>query len=183
MKKIAVIFLVLIVFGCARVSVQTPEPIKVDIKMRVDVYQHVVKEVESIEDQVYGPEEKNFNAIFGISKVYAAQCEGCMSAAIARRKERAAKVEEYLSKGYVGINKDAFLTIIKEPPSQIRKDIEAVVSNENSDRRIIYREMAEKNDVPLSEMKKVFFQANYKRASSGYWFQVYKDGRYKWIKK
>ena len=53
MRKIALLLLTIIAFGCAKVQVETTKPIKVDVNMRVDVYQHVVKDVESVNDQIY----------------------------------------------------------------------------------------------------------------------------------
>ena len=56
--KRAAILLVLTMFlsiGCATVRMKAPkEPIKVDISMRLDIYQHVQKDIEAIENIVSG---------------------------------------------------------------------------------------------------------------------------------
>ena len=45
----------LVLGGCASVQVNAPkEPIKMDISMRLDVYQHVVKDIDDIESIVAG---------------------------------------------------------------------------------------------------------------------------------
>ncbi len=60
MKKFWVILGVLVVFfGCARVRVEAPkEAIKLDISMRLDIYQHVTKDIDAIEDIVSGGSSK-----------------------------------------------------------------------------------------------------------------------------
>ncbi len=57
MVKRIIIVLVMVIFalGCARVRVETPkEGIKVDISMRLDIYQHVSKDIDDIESMVSG---------------------------------------------------------------------------------------------------------------------------------
>ena len=45
--------------GCARIKVEAPkEPIKMDISMRLDIYQHVQKDIDDIESIVSGSKEK-----------------------------------------------------------------------------------------------------------------------------
>jgi hypothetical protein len=54
MIYLAVMILFLSV-GCARVRVEAPkEAIKLDISMRLDIYQHVAKDIDAIEDIVSG---------------------------------------------------------------------------------------------------------------------------------
>ena len=59
--KIALILMLGVIFslGCARVMVQAPkEPIKVDISMRLDVYQHIQNDIDDIESIVSGSKEE-----------------------------------------------------------------------------------------------------------------------------
>ena len=45
--------------ACARVRVEAPkDPIKVDISMRLDIYQHVQTDINQIENIVSGAQEK-----------------------------------------------------------------------------------------------------------------------------
>ncbi len=179
MKKIGLSLVVLAIFGCAKVSVETKDPIKVDIKMRIDVYQHVAQDVESINDQIYGGKEQKFNAIFNIGIAYADDLSPQVQAAISRRKERASKVAEYFQKGYIGENRRALL----EVRSADSADANDLVNQENKDRKAIYSAIADKNNTDVSETEKVFFQDDYRRAPSGYWFEVNVAGEYLWKKK
>ncbi len=60
MKRFWIILVVLVAFfGCARVRVEAPkDPIKLDISMRLDIYQHVAKDIDAIENIVSGKEQK-----------------------------------------------------------------------------------------------------------------------------
>lgn len=184
MRKLWIILVVLVIFGCAKVSVETKEPIKVDINMRVDVYQHVVNDVESINDQIYGSSHKQLNAIFSIATAYAEDFSADVTAAISRRKARGQKIESYLAKGYIGENRNALLQVMGQAPAQERSEIERLVSEENKDRDLIYSAVAKKNETSQKEVRKVFFEDDYRRAPSGSWFEVYKDhSTYIWVRK
>ncbi len=183
MKKIGIILLVLFVISCAKVSVETKKPIKVDINMRVDIYQHVVKDVEDINDQIYGSSGKDFNSLFGFEEAYAADLSKSASEAISRRKERVGSIEIYFAKGYIGENKDAFLEFRGGVSGEEKAAVKSMISAENKDREIIYKAIAQKNGTDISSVRKASFESDYRRAPSGYWFQI-PDGRgYTWKKK
>lgn len=181
MRNFRLFILIVVLLGCAKVNLQTSQPIKLDINMRVDVYQHVAKDVESIQDQIYGKSEKKLNGI-SLFEIAYAQEQSEVSAAIERRKERINKINDYFSKGYIGESKDALLVARGLPPD-LRQEVEATISGENSDRSIIYQATAQKNGAALSEVSKVFFEDDYKRAGAGSWFEVHKGGSYNWEKK
>jgi len=102
--------------------------------MRVDIYQHVAKDVESIEDQVYGAEEKKLNSLLFIQEVYAQESSET-SEAVDRRKERTSAIGDYFKKGYIGENRQALLEIVaKDIPSDKKAEIESTISRENQDR-------------------------------------------------
>jgi len=175
MKKVGLFCFLILILGCARLSVESTKPIQVDINMRVDIYQHVVKDVEDINEQIYGPDQKSLNFLFGTASAYAADDSGNLQGAIARRKERLSAVEEYFAKGYVGENAQALLELRPSAPETITDTVEA----ENADRLTIYKATAAKNGTDLANVQKVFFQKDYERAVAGYWFQT-QDG---WVQK
>ena len=183
MRKVAIILLAFFVISCAKIKVETTKPIKVDISMRVDIYQHVVKDVEDVNDQIYGSPEKDFNALFGFEEVYAADASEEMSAAISRRRKRVDIVEGYFSEGCIGENKDALLELRGDFPPEEMALVDEVILKENQDREIIYKAIAEKNGTDISTVRKASFESDYKRAPSGYWFQVSDGEGYTWKKK
>ncbi len=182
--KILSIFLIFIFLGCAKIHVETKEPIKVDIQMRVDIYQHVVREVDSIESQIYGQNHKQINSLFGIESVYASDTSEDVNSAIQRRRSRASKVEEYFSKGYIGENRRAYLSLAPSAPGgSLAAEIKQLIEQENSDRAIIYEATANKNNADISQIEKIFFQDHYDRASTGWLFEVDNEGKYVWSEK
>ncbi len=183
MKKMRVILLLFFILGCANVNIESRKPIKLDINMRVDVYQHVVGDVESINDQIYGSGNKKLNSLFLFENVYAADLSEETAGAVFRRRERVSELREYSAKGYIGENKNSFLEIRGEVPRDIKDKVIFFIREENKDRDIICGATAEKNKTDVSAVRKVFFENDYKRAPSGYWFEVYNEGSYIWIKK
>ena len=96
------------------------------------------------------------------------------------------EIQNYLKTGFVGENRNGYLQVLNaNTPADKQPDILVVVKQENKDRKIIYQATAEKNGANLAETQKVFFQNHYKRAPSGYWFEVYdqEKGKYKWVQK
>ncbi|MFC1703824.1 DUF1318 domain-containing protein [Candidatus Omnitrophota bacterium] len=184
MKTRSMIFLTLLALGCAKVSVETTKPIQVDINMRVDIYQHVEKDVESINDQIYGDPAKQINFLFGARNAYA-QDSGALDEAIQNRKTRVATIEGYFAKGYIGENKDALLETRGSVPAEENADVQSAISAENNDRNVIYSATAQKNNTDIAGVRKVFLDKDYQRAPSGYWFQVYDQsaGNYAWKQK
>lgn len=185
MKKLFLVLFAITLISCAKVNLQTSQPLKVDINMRVDVYQHVAKDVESIQDQIYGSAPKQINAILMMNEAYAQEYSPEVAAAIDRRKSRKAAIEKYFEKGYIGENKDGYLTYIAKGDilSDIKNTVESAVAEENADRGEIYKAIAQKNGVDVSETARMFFGDDYKRAPNGYWFEVYEGGRYIWKQK
>ena len=185
MKKVFFVFLAIVLMSCAKVNLQTSQPLKVDINMRVDVYQHVAKDVESIQDQLYGPAQKQINAILMMNEAYAQEFSADVTAAIERRKSRIGAIEKYFEKGYIGENKDAYLQFIAKENilADLKNTVESAIAEENADRGTIYKAIAQKNGVDVSETAKVFFDDDYKRSPNGYWFEVYEGGRYTWKQK
>ncbi|MDD5069655.1 MAG: DUF1318 domain-containing protein [Candidatus Omnitrophica bacterium] len=183
MKKVIVCLLVAAVLGCAKVNLKTAEPLKFDISMRVDVYQHVVNEVGSIEDMIYGDKEKKLNSISLIPSVYAADP---LQEAIDRRRDRASVIEAYFSAGCLGEDRNAYLKDLNGPASVCdQAKVSAVVRAENFDRKIIYQHTADKNGVDISSVEKIVFDDHYKRAPLGYIFESFDSasGQFKWLKK
>jgi len=185
MKKVFFILSAIALISCAKVNLQTSQPLKVDINMRVDVYQHVVKDVESIQDQIYGSTQKQINAILFMNEAYAQEYSADVSAAVERRKGRIDAIDKYFAKGYIGENKDAYLEFIAKENilTDLKNAVESAIAEENADRSTIYKAIAQKNGVDVKDTAKVFFDDDYKRAPNGYWFEVYEGGRYTWKQK
>lgn len=152
--------------GCASVQVQAPkDPIKMDISMRLDVYQHVVKDIDDIESIVSGGGNKTV-AWLGEMLVTTAYAEGGLSAeatdAAYRRRDRKAQLDAYLSQGVLGEGSDA-LVVVRGGDAGARSLAEA----ENADRMIIYKAIAAKNGSSVGEVQKVYAERLRKDAPAG----------------
>ena len=120
MKMIVLVLLVIFAnVGCARVQVQAPkEPIKVDISMRLDIYQHIENDIDKIEDIVSGEKEKGKSPDkpqslldFFIGNVYAQELDPQIEQAALRRKDRHPELISGQQKGVFGENRLGLLEI------------------------------------------------------------------------
>ncbi|MDO8488662.1 MAG: DUF1318 domain-containing protein [Candidatus Omnitrophota bacterium] len=165
--KIGIIFAVLFVaIGCAKVQVVAPkDPIKVDIAMRLDVYQHVEKDINTIEDIVSGnkPDGKPQSMLnYFIEVAYAEESLPAeVEEAAMRRKARYQDLVSAESSGRIGENKSGFVVLLGDA------SFDSLVSAENSDRMIIYKSIAEKNGATLDEVQKLYAKKLQSSAPAG----------------
>jgi len=165
--RIFLILLLLGVFGlgCAKMQVGgTKEPIKLDIAMRLDVYQHVEKDIDAIENIVSGsadslePKEGTENQSFLRFFIGSAYAEEGLSpeveAAALRRKGRLGQLSALEAKGVIGENQRGFVEV--RDPQNAGQEASQVVSAENSDRMVIYQEVARKNGTSVSDVEKLY---------------------------
>ena len=161
MKRFWVILAVLVVFfGCARVRVEAPkDPIKLDISMRLDIYQHVAKDIDAIEDIVSGSGGKIPGTKQGsmldilIPSAYAQ--EGLspeVEQAALNRRDRKLQLVSLEQSGVVAENNLGLVEIKGNSDSSINSLIEA----ENNDRMVIYRALAAKNGISVEEVQKIY---------------------------
>jgi len=191
MKAAAVFFVFMIVaFGCARVSVQAPkEPIKVDISMRLDIYQHVQQDINAIENIVSGAaseaKDTGGQSMFftGVSCAYAqgANLSPEVEQAALRRKERVSELNQWQQKGVIGENRLGLLELRDKSASS---SVEQLIQVENADRMVIYRQLAQKNNASLESIQKVYAQRLQQDAPAGTPVEALQaDGTYQWKNK
>jgi len=177
-----------VVFGCARVNVGgTKEPIKVDISMRLDVYQHVQKDIDSIENIVSGraaaPAQPGPQGFLGNLVPFAYAQEGLspeVEAAALRRQNRLAVLSAWQTRQVVGENRQGLVAV--RDRSAADSAVESLVSEENADRMIIYRSLAAKYGQSLDEIQKVYAERLSKQAPAGTPIEVFNPstGAYEW---
>src|SRR5258708_1072070 len=129
------------ILGCARVSMVAPkEAIKLDVSMRLDVYQHVARDIDNIENMVSGSEKKTESKArqsflgFFISDAYADGGLGAdVQAAVNSRKDRRSDLTAMEEKGVIGENASGLVEVKSGSSGQ------DLVQAENNDRMIIYK--------------------------------------------
>lgn len=175
--------------GCAQVQVKAPkDPIKVDIAMRVDVYQHVKNDIDAIEDIVSGDNKSLKSEVKPISfmdilmpSAYAeedilAQIE---STALSRQT-RYSQIMGIESKGIAGENRSGLLEI--RDHAGVNAEIEKAIKDENNDRNKLYGLIAAKNKTTVENVKKLYSKKLQDNAPSGTPIEVYDQasGAYTW---
>lgn len=175
MKKFVFVFAIFAVFGCAKVNLQTSQPIKLDINMRVDVYQHVAKDIDDIENIVSGsnkqaqPKEGQSMLNYFIASVYAEDgLSPQVEEAALRRKARFSEVTSLQEKGTIGENSLGLLEIKAAGGSSLEK----LIKEENDDRMIIYKGIAKKNGTSVEEVQKLYAKKLQENAPGGTPIQV-----------
>lgn len=188
MKKFLFILCIIFVISCARLRVEAPrEPIKVDVSMRLDIYQHVVNDINNIEDIVSGSGKKTglkdkeslLNCF--VNNAYAAQpLEPEVENAALRRKDRKLELASWQSKGVAGENSKGLLEI--KDTKNANYLLEELIKAENNDRMIIYKSLAQKNDISLEEMQSLYAKRLQDDAPSGTPIELLNDntGESKW---
>jgi uncharacterized protein YdbL (DUF1318 family) len=155
----------LVLIGCAHVQVDAPkDPIKMDISMRLDVYQHVVKDIDDIENLVNGKEAdaaKKLSDII-VPPAHADDMNPALREAALRRKDRLAEISSLEASGVIGEDKSALLALRGSSPQA-----DSLIAQENSDRLIIYRSIAAQNGTPVEEVQKLYAQRLQAKAPSG----------------
>ena len=156
--------------GCATVKLKAPEePMKIDITMRLDVYQHVQKDIDEIEDFVTGagkvsdvPRIISFLDSF-TATAYAEELPPEVEQAAVRRKNRRSGLIALEQRGEVGETSSGLVTVKSMGDSTVGK----LVRDENDDRMIIYKEIAAKNGTLVAEIQKLYAERLQKDAPSG----------------
>jgi uncharacterized protein YdbL (DUF1318 family) len=169
----SLIAVLVFIIGCARVRVEAPkEPIKVDISMRLDIYQHVEKDISDIENIVSGSKspssksDKNSGLRFFSGIAYAQ--EGLspeVESAALRRRDRLSYLNPLEEKGIVGEDKSGLVVVRIQDKAD--DAVKKIISEENADRMIIYKAVAQKNNTSLAEVQKLYAKKLQEKASAG----------------
>jgi len=165
MKKISFIVMagILLVVGCATVKVQAPkEPIKVDITMRLDVYQHVQNDIDTIENIVTGTDKGSFLGYF-VGTAYAQDLSPEVEQAALRRRDRRGELIALEQSGTIGETFSGLVTI----RAAGNYTAEQLVRDENNDRMVIYNAIASKNGTSVEDVQKLYGERLQRDASSG----------------
>ncbi len=159
--------LFVVMVGCARVQVEAPkDPIKMDISMRLDVYQHVAKDADDIENIVSGKDsgKKDLSALI-IPNAYADEDSWSPESkeAAYRRRDRRAELSSLESKGILGESNAALVVMRGAGDARASQ----LMNDENNDRMIIYRSIAAKRQSSVDQVQKIYAEKLRERLSSG----------------
>jgi uncharacterized protein YdbL (DUF1318 family) len=142
--------------GCApTVNLATPEPVKVDVAVRLDVYQKTAP-TKAKEEQ---------------SNLQVA----------ANRRERSGEIQQLKNNRVIGEDRDGYLDL-RNPPADPKylAYAKGIVDAENADRSFLYLANAQSKSEPLELAERDYAQLWRDRAFPGEWVQK-EDGT--WIQK
>ncbi|MCX6965541.1 MAG: DUF1318 domain-containing protein [Verrucomicrobia bacterium] len=150
----------LVLAGCAgpTVNLSTPEPVKVDISMRLDVYQHQKEEKPGQPAAATNPGPDRLN--------------------------RAADIQTFKNSRLIGESASALLSIRVEPAGEEGDYLQKIVDAENASRMALMKEQSARDKIPLPAVQKKQADLARKMAFKGEWIEVEKaDGTLEWVPK
>ncbi len=144
------------------VNVNTPEPIKVDLSVDVNVYQYNS-----------GEKKKNDDASSDFRE------------AMDRTRNRMGEIQELKNNRLVGEDRGGLLSIRNRPAGEYGDYVETTVEAENRDRELLMKREAEEEDTPLEKIREEQWKHRQRKSFPGEWIEVLEeDGRsYHWIQK
>ena len=162
MRSITVPLFTAFLASCASptVNLSTPEPIKVDVAMRLDVYQH--------------------------SKEIAADLKKSLPASDpdSLRRNRMADIQTFKDSRIVGEGRNGLLSIRTDTPGEYGDYIRKTVSEENEDRMALFKSEADKKKTSLIQIQKKQADIFSKMAFKGEWIESETaDATVRWIQK
>jgi uncharacterized protein YdbL (DUF1318 family) len=135
--------------GCSpTINLATPEPVKVDVAVRLDVYQKTAP--------TKAKEEQSSLEI------------------AANRRLRSGQIQQLKNDGVVGEDRDGYLDMsMKKPPTDPKylAYAQGIVSAENADRSYLYLTNAQTQNKPLELVEREYAQLWSDRAFPGEWIQ------------
>jgi uncharacterized protein YdbL (DUF1318 family) len=161
--------LVMLLGGCGGfpVHVSTPEPLKVDITMRVDIVQRSRQTADTGEK---APEPEPQANVGGAIE--------------SRRRDRMAEIQRFKNSRLVGENHYGLLTIREAPAGPYGQRVKETVDAENADRKALMKTLAAEDHVAQSRIEADQAQLWRERAFPGEWIeQQQPDGTWKWVQK
>lgn len=143
-----------------KIDLTSPEPIKVDVTMRLDVYQYKGDE----------PGKKN-------------EAEVSYEDAVQRQRNRMAEIQQLKDNRFVGEDHRGLLHLREKPAGDWGDYVERTVNMENEDRTLLMRREAKDSNRALHEVQDEQWKRRTSTAYAGEWVELPGDkaSTYKWV--
>lgn len=139
------------------------DPLKVDLNMRVDVYQHADTTVQK--------------------RVASAQPTATEDAQT-RLRNRMGEIQVLKNNRLVGESRKGLLEIRSQSPGEFGEYVQRTVDTENKDRTAMMQEIAQKKNLVLEEVQRQQAELARNKAFDGEWIEVPQpDGTFAWKQK
>lgn len=141
------------------INLATPDPIKVDVTMRLNVYQY-----RGDENAKPGAEQISYEE------------------AVVRQRNRMAEVQTLKNNRLVGEDHRGMLHLREKPAGDWGRQVDESVNKENEDRTIMIRHDAKEADKQIHEIEESRWKGNIEKAFKGEWIEVPGDkpNTFKW---
>jgi Ni,Fe-hydrogenase I large subunit len=141
--------------------VNTPAPIKVDLSMDVNVYQH------------------------GIVEKKEAEAAADFRTAMDNRRNRMSEIQELKNNRLVGEGRSGLLSIRNRPAGEYGDYVEKTIEAENLDREALMRHEASEKSVDLAKVREEQWHHWQRKSFPGEWIEVANDDgtTYRWEQK
>lgn len=143
-----------------KVNLSSPDPIKVDVNMRLDVYQYKGDEPGKQDAAQLSYEE-----------------------AVIRQRNRMAEVQKLKDNRLVGEDHRGLLHLREKPGGDWGTYVERTVATENEDRLLLMRHVAQESNRALHEVQDEQWKLRTDKSFKGEWIEVPDDQKknYQWI--
>lgn len=143
------------------VSLSTPEPIVVDINMRVDIYERG-----------------------GGGNAAKAASGADVPGADTRRRSRSGDIQTFKNSRLVGEGRDGLLSVLSRPEGSYGAYVEKTVAEENADRLVVMRQLAAERKMSVADVQSQQGELWRNRSFSGEWIEVMQDNNtWRWAQK
>jgi len=149
--------------GCQSIPIDvgTSQPVKVDIAMKVDVYQHA--DPNAAKKVVVQPPPTD------VAK---------------SRRNRMAEIQILKNSRIVGENHAGYLEVRNSPPGEYGDYVRSTVDAENADRARLIEKLAKEKSIPVAQAESQQAALFRKDAFAGEWIEVPDaDGKFSWKQK
>jgi uncharacterized protein YdbL (DUF1318 family) len=160
--------LVMLLGGCGGfpVHISTPQPLEVNVTMRVDIFQHARQTADETGETPAAPEASAKETIES------------------RRRDRMAEIQRFKNSRLVGENRYGLLTIREAPAGPYGQRVQETVEAENADRKALMKTLAAEQHVAQSRIEADQAALWRERAFPGEWIeQQQADGTWQWVQK
>jgi uncharacterized protein YdbL (DUF1318 family) len=139
------------------------DPVKVDLNMRVDVYQH--------------PDANVQKRVTGAQPVDGGDAQ-------TRLRNRMGEVQALKNNRIVGESSKGLLEIRNKPPGEFGEYVQRLVDAENKDRMAMMQDIVQKKNLAVEEVQRQQAELARNKAFSGEWIEVpQSDGTFVWKQK
>jgi len=190
MRKHWPVLLFVLVLSCVPVTINVYFPETQIENVASEIENEVRSAEETTSDKDVSWRVPSWLAFFGAQEAYAQEISlnkdtPVIREIIERRKKRFDKIDDLLTKGFIGEGKDALLKEKNRDVLEL-KDLAVArkqVKEENADRTQLYKELVKENNIPsdqLSKIQEIFAKENRKQLKPG---QFYQDDEGEWQEK